>query len=255
MLRPAVLDAGAQQQLGRPERAAGEHDRLGADLERTRRPVALGGAARQLSADRALALEEDPPRLDAGAHARARGDGARQVARRASRASRRACSPGGRSCTARSRPAFRSSGSPLAPSAAAPSISSWPLRPMRSGSTRLDGEHLLGLGVVGVEVGRPVDPVGASRQLSRRRLRRAEAGARVDHRRAADGAADRHRDRGQALGDGQAAVAVQRPSAPRAARRGSCGGRGRGRPRARARRARPRRGRSRRPRRRRRSRR
>ena len=71
-----------------------------------------------------------------------------------------------------------------------------------------DLEHLLGLGVLGVEARRPVDAVlrGPAREDV---LGRAEAGARVDHRGAADRSADRHRDHRPALGDGQPVVAVE----------------------------------------------
>ena len=78
------------------------------------------------------------------------------------------------------------------------------------GVDRAHVEHLLGLGVVG----------GRARLPTRSRARRAqpastcsgrpEAGSRVDHGRPADRAADGRRDRRAALGDRQAAVAVER---------------------------------------------
>ena len=58
------------------------------------------------------------------------------------------------------------------------------------------------------EVGRPADP-GLVAPLAQDLVGGAEAGARVDHRGAADGAADRQRDRRATLGDRQAAVAVE----------------------------------------------
>ncbi len=77
---------------------------------------------------------------------------------------------------------------------------------------RIDGahvEHLLGRLVFGVQLGGPLDPVlgGPAREHL---LRRPKAGARVDHGRPADGTADGCRDRRAALGDRQAAVAVER---------------------------------------------
>ena len=105
-------------------------------------------------------------------------------------------------------PALRLIGPPLAPSASAPSIASWPLRPIRSGSSRRHPQELLGLGELGVELARPVDPVLVAPALEHLRGR-AEAGAGVDHRGAADRPPDRDRDRRPALGDGQAGVAVE----------------------------------------------
>ena len=110
------------------------------------------------------------------------------------------------------------------------------------GVHRLDVEHLLGRRIVGVEFAGPRDPV-LGRPPGEDRVGRPEARARVDHGRSADGPPDRGGDRRTALGDRQAAVAIERCRGRRAAPRGSCGGPGGGRPRARRRRARPRPGR------------
>ena len=72
-------------------------------------------------------------------------------------------------------------------------------------------------------------------------VRGAEAGARVDHRRAADHLRHRDRDRRVALGDRQAARRGRASRSPRAGRPGSCRGCSGRRPRARSRRGRPRR--------------
>ena len=50
-------------------------------------------------------------------------------------------------------PALREIGAPLAPIAIAPSIASWPFRPIVSGSSWVTRSVCLGLGVVGGEVG------------------------------------------------------------------------------------------------------
>ena len=76
------------------------------------------------------------------------------------------------------------------------------------GVERGDPQELLGLGELGVEIGRPVD-AEALRQSPQHRVGRPEAGAGVDHRGAADDARHRHRDRRVALGDGQAGLAVE----------------------------------------------
>ena len=70
-------------------------------------------------------------------------------------------------------------------------------------------QELLGLDEVGVEVAGPAHPVLVA-PVVEHLVRRPEAGARVDHRRAADHFRDRDGDRRVALGHGQAGVAVQR---------------------------------------------
>ena len=69
-------------------------------------------------------------------------------------------------------------------------------------------QELLGLGVVGAQLAGPGDAVAPPPVLEDR-VGGAEAGAGVDHRRAADRPRDRDRDRRAALGDRQAAVAVE----------------------------------------------
>ena len=76
------------------------------------------------------------------------------------------------------------------------------------GVERRHPEELLGLGVVGAEVAGPGD-AEALLPVLEHRLGGAEAGAGVDHRGAADDLRHRHRDRRPALGDRQAAVAVE----------------------------------------------
>src|SRR6476620_12394481 len=71
------VKAGSQQELGRPERPAGEHHRApGTKLERARSPV----RARQAVESGGLPpLEDDAPSLHLSPDPRARRDGARQI--------------------------------------------------------------------------------------------------------------------------------------------------------------------------------
>ena len=71
-------------------------------------------------------------------------------------------------------------------------------------------EHLLGRLRSRRPARSPIRSRARSAQPASTVLRGPEAGARVDHRRPADGAADRRRDRRAALGDRQPAVAVER---------------------------------------------
>ncbi len=105
-------------------------------------------------------------------------------------------------------PALRWIGAPLAPIAAAPSIASCPLRPIRLRVELGYPQGPLGLGVVGAHLVGPGD-AEALAPVGQHRLGRAEAGAGVDHGGAADDLGDRDRDRRPAFGDRQAAVAVE----------------------------------------------
>ncbi len=69
-------------------------------------------------------------------------------------------------------------------------------------------EHLLGLGVVALELAGPIDPVFGA-PSGQHPVGGPKAGAGVDHGRASDGAPDRGGDRRAAFGDRQAPVAVK----------------------------------------------
>ena len=83
-----------------------------------------------------------------------------------------------------------------------------PVSAQRLEVERRDGEDLLRRPIERVEVGRPVDALAIPPLLEHLPWS-AEAGAGVDHRGPAHGAADRNRDRGLAQGDRHAAVAVE----------------------------------------------
>ena len=82
------------------------------------------------------------------------------------------------------------------------------VQPHALGVDRAHGEHLLGLGVVGIEIAGPVDAMLGD-PAREHRLRGPKAGPGVDHRGAADRAADRGRDRRAPGRDGEPAVAIQ----------------------------------------------
>jgi len=105
-------------------------------------------------------------------------------------------------------PALRAIGPPLTPSAAAPSIASCPLRPIVAGSSGCTRRVSSVLGEVGIEVARPVD-AEALRPVVEDLLGGTEAGAGVDHRRAADDPPHRDDDRRAARRDGEAGAAVE----------------------------------------------
>ena len=265
-LRPSCRspsDAGAQQQLRGAERAAGEHHGLGAHVELVPSPSARArprrrrgpGHARSARRSRGRPRTDQPPGLDPGAHARPGRDRARQVGDvHRPLGVEPAAERAGAALDAAAR-VSRRSGRRWRRAPRRPPCTSWPLRPIRSTSTGVTCEHLLGLGVLGVELGRPVDPV-----LARASSRRTCSGARKQVPELITVVPPTARPigigiAGPALGDRQPAVAVEGLRAPRAGRRGRCAGPCTGPPRAPARRARPRRARPPRPRRRRRSRR
>ena len=204
------------------------------------------GADPALDADGAAVLDQDPARLDPGAYPRTGGDRPRQVADvhaalRVDRAAERA------GAALHAVPALREIGPPPTPSAAAPSIASRPLRPIRAGSSGVTRSIS------------SASAKSASRSRAQSMPKRvaqsrappggAEAGARVDDGRAADRPRHRHGIGGLPGGDRQPAVAIEARRSRRAGRRGSCRGRGGRRPRAPGRRGPPRPGSPRRPRR------
>ena len=67
--------------------------------------------------------------------------------------------PAGQELHWKQAPALRCRGAWLTPSASAPSRRSWPLRPIRSGSTGRTSSISSAACVVGVEVAGPFDPV------------------------------------------------------------------------------------------------
>src|SRR5262249_55929574 len=152
----------AQQQLRGPERAAGEDDGAGAELvgacPNDTGAVALGGGGAAGDADGAVALEHDPVRLDAGANPPAPGDRPREVAD-AHRPLRVELAPlGARAALDAAAGVSLQRGVAYAELLGALE-QELPVSPHALGVDGLDAEHLLGLGVVGFELGRPLDPV------------------------------------------------------------------------------------------------
>ena len=168
-----------------------------------------GDAGAAFDAGRPGAVEDDPPCLDPGAHAGPGGDRPGQVGdvhralgveTAADRA--RAALDAGAGVAAQRRVADAERVGALAQQLA---VAAHALR-----VDRAHVEHLLGLGVVGVQLARPSRSRARATQRSSTGsgVRKQVPG--VDHRRPADGAADRGRDRRAALGDGEPAVAVER---------------------------------------------
>ncbi len=202
--RPA--EAGAQQQLRGAEGAAGgDHRAPGADREGA---LASRSAPRAVQATPTARPSSTRTRCAStpGAHPRAGGDGARQVADvHAALGVDRAAEGAGAALDAaagvagdRAAAGAERGGSLHRQLAVAP-------HPL--GVERGDPEELLRLGEVGVEVARPGDP--NCRASSPAPVGGAEAGAGVDHRGAADDLRHRDGDRRPAGGDRQAGVAVE----------------------------------------------
>ena len=233
-------EPGAEQKLGRAERPAGhDHCLPGADAVGARPAV---GPSHAVESGGAIAFEDDPcVRRRPIAPGRQRRPPAADR-RRAPPAWRRGGSPTGMSCTGDSRRRCGEVARALAPSASAPSAQELAVAPHALGVHRAHPHDLLRLGVLGRELGGPPDSVLVRASRASTVVRRAEAGARVDHGRAPDGPPDRGRDRRPPFGDREAAIPVERARAPPAAPRDSCELSMYGPPRAPARRGRTRRG-------------
>jgi hypothetical protein len=181
-----------------------------AHREGPRRPIAAADPA--LDADRPAVLDQDPASLDPGPEPRPGRDRPRQVAdvHPALRVDRTPVGAG-----AALDAAARVAGDRAAAGAdrrrarhRQPAVAAHPV-----GVERRHAQHLLGLGEVGVELGRPGDPE-PPRPAVEHRLRGAEAGARVDHRGAADDLRHRDHDRGPARRDRQATFAEEAADCP-----------------------------------------
>ena len=147
--------------------------------------------------------------------------------------------PSGQELHCTQRPAFRLIGPPLAPSACGALHAELAVSAHRLGVERGHREHFLRRLVERVELDRPGEALVVAPRLEDL-ARSPEAGAGVDHRGAADGAADRHRDRQASRGDRHARRRGRAAGAPRADRSGSSRGPRTARTRARSRRVPPR---------------